>query len=105
MTSVRISSRADVPTGSPGRYAGQLVAHLGRRLAFVEDGDTATATIGTATAGIVVGDGVLTLTADGDDEDGVGRVEQVLGSHLERFGRRNELTVHWTRTTTHEEIR
>jgi uncharacterized protein len=46
----------------------------------------------------VVGDGVLTLTAEGPDEEGVARVEDVLGRHLERFGQRNELTVTWVRS-------
>ncbi len=95
----RIGSRADVATDAPARYAKQLIAHLGRKLSFTGDGTTtpATAVIGTATAGVVVGDGVVTLLATGDDEQSVARVEHVLGSHLERFGQRNELAVTWTR--------
>ncbi|MGY1722625.1 DUF2218 domain-containing protein [Blastococcus sp. SYSU DS0533] len=93
-------SRADVATGVPGRYAKQLVSHLGRKVAFTGDATSApaTAVIGGATAGIVVGDGVLTLWAAGDDEESVARVEHVLGSHLERFAQREELTVRWVRT-------
>ena len=95
----RIGSRADVATGAPARYAKQLVAHLGRKLVFTGDAVTtpATAVIGAATAGIVVGDGVLTLRAAGDDEQSVARVEHVLGSHLERFAQREALTVQWVR--------
>ena len=95
----RIGSRADVATDAPARYAKQLVSHLGRKLAFTGDGVTApaTAVIGTATAGIVVGEGVLTLQAAGDDEESVARVEHVLGSHLERFAQREALTVQWVR--------
>ena len=92
-------SRAEVVTDAPGRYAKQLVAHLGRRLEFTTDGATSTAAIGSATGQIVIGDGVLTLVATGPDEDGVARAEHVLGSHLERFGQRNELVVTWTRAT------
>ena len=93
-------SRADVTTVAPVRYAKQLIAHLGRTLTFVGDATTspATAAIGAATAGIAVGDGVLILWASGDDEESVARVEQVLGGHLERFGRRGSLTVRWVRT-------
>ena len=40
---------------------------------------------------------MLTLLADGPDEDAVARVEQVLGSHLERFAQRDGLTVRWVR--------
>ncbi len=95
-----ISSRADVPTDAAARYAKQLVSHLGRKVPFTGSGRTSTATIGGATARIVAGDGVLGRHADGGDETGVALVEQVLGSHLERFGRRNELTVTWVRTTS-----
>jgi hypothetical protein len=94
-----IISRAEVPTTTPGRYAKQLVAHLGRKVEFTTTGDTSTATIGSATGQIVVGEGVLTLVATGEDEEAVALVEQVLGSHLERFGQRNELRVTWTDAT------
>ena len=95
----RIGSRADVATGAPARYAKQLVSHLGRKLVFTGDAVTtpATAVIGAATAGIVVGEGVLTLEAAGDDEESVARAEHVLGSHLERFAQREALTVRWVR--------
>jgi uncharacterized protein len=95
-----IGSRADVATGAPARYAKQLISHLGRKVSFTGDATTspATAVIGTATAGIVVGEGALTLWVVGDDEESVARVEQVLGSHLERFAQREALTVQWVRT-------
>lgn len=94
-----LSSQADVVTDAPGRYAKQLVAHLGRRLAFTSDGTTSTASIGEATARITVADGVLTLHAEGPDEPSLAQVQHVLGSHLERFARRDELAVTWTRTS------
>ena len=65
---------------------------------FAVDGDTSTAELAGATAQVVVGDGVLTLLATGPDEESVARVEHVLGSHLERFAQRTELTVTWSRT-------
>ena len=94
-----IGSRADLATGAPARYAKQLLSHLGRKVPFTGDAITApaTAVIGAATAGIVVGDGVLTLEATGHDEESVARVEHVLGSHLERFAQREALTVQWVR--------
>ncbi len=102
-----IAYRADVPTGAPARYAKQLISHLGRKVPFTGDPATgpATAVIGAATAGIVVGEGVLTLLAGGDDEESVARVQQVLGGHLERFAQREALSVRWLRThpTTPEE--
>jgi hypothetical protein len=95
-----IGSRADVATGTPARYAKQLISHLGRRVSFTGDATSspATAVIGAATGGIVVGDGVLTLLAVGEDEESVAQVEQVLGGHLERFAQRDGLTARWVRT-------
>ncbi|MGY1683230.1 DUF2218 domain-containing protein [Geodermatophilus sp. SYSU D01176] len=94
-----IGSRADVATGAPARYAKQLISHLGRKVPFTGDATTApaTAVIGGATAGIVVGEGMLTLWAAGEDEESVARVEHVLGSHLERFAQREALSVRWIR--------
>ena len=45
---------------------------------------------------MVVGEGVLTLLAQAPDQESLERVQHVLGSHLERFGQRTELTVAWT---------
>lgn len=98
-TAQMIASRADVTTDAAARYAMQLVAHLGRKLEFTTNGDTSTASVGDATAQVIVGDGVLSLLVAGDDEEAVSRVQHVLGSHLERFGQRTQLTVAWTRAT------
>ena len=92
-----LSSRADVATTAPARFAKQLLSHLGPKVEFVTDGNTHTAIIGQSTARIVVGDGVLTLLAAAQTEPELARVEQALGGHLERFGHRAELTVRWTR--------
>ena len=92
-------SRADVATDAPARYAKQLVAHLGRKMSFTTDGPTSTVTVEGTTAAITVTDAALILTVTGTDPAAVARVEHALGSHLERFGARRELTVTWTRTT------
>ncbi len=93
-----VTSRADVATDVPARYAKQLVSHLGRKLDFATKGDVSTAAIGTGTGQVVVGDNVLTLLATGPDEESVATVEHVLGSHLERFAQRDELAVRWNRS-------
>lgn len=92
-------SQADVSTATPDRYAKQLASHLGRKLQWSTDGAVSTATIGGATGQVIVGDGVLTLTAEGEDDAAVSVIEDVLGRHLERFGARNELSVSWIRST------
>ena len=91
-----LTARADVLTEAPARYAKQLVSHLGHRVEFTTDGGTSTADFGEATGSVIVGEGVLTLLAQAPDAESLARVQNVLGSHLERFGQRNELTVTWT---------
>jgi hypothetical protein len=96
-------SRADVLTDAPARYAKQLVSHLGRKVEFVTDGPTSSATVNDLTLAITVAEAVLTLTVTGSDPSAVARGEHALGSHLERFGARRQLSITWTRTTTDEE--
>ena len=97
-----LSSRADVVTDAPARYAKQLVSHLGRKVEFVHqsssDGDTWTAHVAGAVARITVQDGLLVLQAEATEPEGLARLEGALGNHLERFGQRRELTVTWRRS-------
>ena len=93
-----LTSRADVATDAPARYAKQLVSHLGRKATFTQDDDGAwTTAVGEARGRIVVGDGVLTLLVEAPDTETLTRLEQAFGGHLERFGTRAELTVTWHR--------
>jgi hypothetical protein len=90
-------ARADVPTGTPDRYAKQLLSHLGHRVDWTTDGATSTAQLAGGTGRIVVADRVLTLIAEAPDAEALASVQHVLGSHLERFAIRTEqLTVTWT---------
>ena len=94
-----LTSRADVATDAPARYAKQLKSHLGRKVTFTEDADGgSTMVVGDARGRIIAGDGVLTLHAEAPDEETLARIEHALGSHLERFGTRAELAVTWHRS-------
>jgi hypothetical protein len=93
-------SRADVSTAVPGRYAKQLVSHLGRKVHFVEDQGTWTATVDGAVARLTVADSTLVLQAEAADVSSLARIEDALGRHLERFGQRSRLVVTWQRTST-----
>jgi hypothetical protein len=97
VTDHKLTAHADVVTDTPARYAKQLVAHLGHKLEFTTEGPTSTASIGAATAQITVGDGVLTLLASSPNEQELATAQDVLGRHLEKFGKRQELAVTWTR--------
>ena len=105
MTSTQLTSRADVTTDAPDRYAKQLVAHLGRKVEFTTQGATSTATFGDTTGQVVVGEGVLTLRATGPDPEGVAPGEHLRGRHQERFGPRAELSVVWNRGSAPQDAR
>lgn len=97
-------STAHVRTQAPGRYAKQLLSHLGRK-AEAETYPSGAAEAAEITGGKLVfadGSGVLqvvpgelTLHADADTADGLAHVQDVLGRHLVRFGARDELVVDW----------
>jgi enamine deaminase RidA (YjgF/YER057c/UK114 family) len=93
------TSTAVVETDAAGRYAKQLLAHLGRKnpvdpLAGTADGGRIRFAYGTGT--VRPEDGRLVLRAAAADEESLARVEDVLSRHLERFGARRELSVHWS---------
>jgi hypothetical protein len=95
-----LRARADVSTEAPARYAKQLVSHLARRVEWATEGSVSTAGIAGGTGVVEVGDGVLHLRAEAPDARTLERVKDVLGGHLERFGRRNELVVTWAEEST-----
>ena len=97
-----ITSTATVATDRPERFAKQLVTHLGRKVDWVTEGRASTATFGSATARVATDDGVITLSASGATDDEVRLIEQVLGSHLERFAFRHPVDISWTRKTTED---
>ena len=94
------SSRADVATERPERYAKQLVSHLGHKLEFTKNGATATAIVAGTVASITTKEDVLVLEVNGTDPEGVARAEDALASHLVRFGDKDELAVSWQRTSS-----
>ena len=93
------TSIAAVPTDAPERYAKQLLAHLGRKNTVepvdgVPEGGRLLFAYG---SGVVRPEaGRLVLEAVAEDDESLARVQDVLGRHLERFGARRELVVHWS---------
>jgi len=93
----RVHSIAVVTTTSPERYAKQLVSHLGHKATVEPVTEMATRLRLAAGVGVVRIEGqTLVLEADAPDADALDRVQDVLGRHLVRFGRRDELHVNWT---------
>ncbi len=93
-----LTATATVATTTPERYAKQLAAHLGRRCEVREEaGGIRIVLADTGDCLLVSRDGALDLAATAQGPDELDRVLSVVGSHLERFGQRNELQVSWNR--------
>ena len=93
-----LTATATVPTATPERYAKQLASHLGRRCEIREETDGIRIVLAdTGDCLLTSRDGALDLSATAHGPEELDRVMHVVGSHLERFGQRNELQVSWHR--------
>ena len=91
----QITSRAEVATDKPVAYMRQLCKHFGHKVdaSFGEDSGYIQFDFGRCD--LHADDGTLTLDVSAADAESHERMERVIGSHLERFGKRDELTVSW----------
>lgn len=94
------SSTARVATARPERFGKQLASHFSRKIeARWEDGRgqiTFPEESGWGQVEMIAGDGVLLLQLEAKEER-LDRLEEIIGSHLVRFGARDELIVEWKR--------
>ena len=95
------TSQARIATAKPAPYMKQLCRHFGHKCDVSFDDERGRIEFGSegATLGTVELDAtapeVLVLTATAQTVEALERVEQIAGSHLERFGRRDSLEVAW----------
>jgi hypothetical protein len=92
-------SAAVVPTARPARYGKQLVSHLTRRVRgeWAETENRGWLDFGAAQAELDADrDGALSIRLRAEPSQ-LPVYEEVLGSHLVRFGARDELLVAWRR--------
>ena len=94
---IPLTSRAEVATASPERYAKQLGAHLGHKLQVTQDGPRTLIQFERGRCEMTSGEGALLLAATAQDEPSLAVVEDVVGRHLEKFGARGDLVVSWQR--------
>ncbi|HEX2104204.1 MAG TPA: DUF2218 domain-containing protein [Solirubrobacteraceae bacterium] len=90
-----LRARALVRTEKPSPYLKQVATHFRHKLDVRFDDHGAVIPFAFGHVQLRVGDGELHLEAFAQTPGGLARVEQVVGSHLERFGRRDELVVRW----------
>ena len=98
MTTPDGTSRADVATDAPDRYAKQLASHLGRKVPVVEEQDGVRVHFEGGDCLMTPAEGTLLLLATASSEEVLDRIEGVVGRHLEKFGTRAGLTVRWERS-------
>jgi uncharacterized protein len=92
---VEIRSRADVATEKPVPYMRQLCKHFGHRTESSFDDESGYIQFVFGRCELHARDGTLVLEVSAPDPDSHERLERVVGSHLERFGRRDGLAVEW----------
>lgn len=91
----QISSHAEVATDKPVAYMRQLCKHFGHKVdaSFGEDSGYIQFEFGRCDLQSNIQ--TLTLDVSAADAESHERMERVIGSHLERFGRRDNLSVAW----------
>ena len=88
-----LRSRAVVRTAKPSPYLLQLSKHFRHKLDVTFDAERAEIPFAAGRAELSAGDGALTIDAVAPTSEGLALVQDVIGRHLERFGRRDELSV------------
>ena len=91
-----LESHASVATEKPTPYMKQLCKHFGHKVEVNFDDERGSIVFAMGRCELdATQAGVLKLRAQADDDESLARTQQVVGSHLERFGRRDELSVSW----------
>jgi uncharacterized protein len=88
-------SRANVATERPAPYMRQLCKHFGHKNDADFGDSSAWIRFPYGLCEMEVGDGALLITVSAEKTEDCERLEGVIGSHLERFGRRDALSVSW----------
>lgn len=92
-----IRSEATVSTSRPGPYLKQLCRHFGHKAPTRFDDHSGQIEFPFGACDLMVATPtVLSLRASAGEVETLRRVEEVVGSHLERFGRRDGLVVEWS---------
>lgn len=90
-----MTARADVDTDKPVPYMRQLCKHFGHKVDASFDETTGYIQFEFGRCELNAAESQLELTVTAEDEERRERMQNVVGSHLERFGKRDGLTVNW----------
>jgi hypothetical protein len=84
-----------VATDKPVAYMRQLCKHFGHKVDASFGDDSGYIQFEFGRCELDTSDRTLKLEVSANDAESHQRMERVIGSHLERFGRRDELSVTW----------
>lgn len=98
-----LSSRAVITVDRPSPYLKQLCKHFRHRHEVTWTDTEGTLAFPFGSCRLTAHGETLTMVATAGDADALARTEDVVASHLERFGRRDGLAVTWTRGTEQHE--
>ena len=87
-------STSQVQTPKASQYLQQLCKHFGHKVPVEFDTAKGSIALPFGTCELLAREDELILTVTGEDSD---KLEQVIGSHLERFAFREHLEVTWDR--------
>ena len=82
-------------TDKPVAYMRQLCKHFGHKVEWSFGEDSGYIQFDFGRCELQAENGTLALQVSAGDEESRERMERVVGSHLERFGRRDGLSVAW----------
>ena len=89
-----------VATPKAAAYVAQLAKHFAHKIEVEQNGDLTVFHFSFGTGQADVSDGQLTLTAVAETPDQMTKLAHVLGSHLERFAFRENLSLVWPKDVT-----
>ncbi|GAB5487516.1 MAG: DUF2218 domain-containing protein [Parasphingorhabdus sp.] len=93
-----INSKSNVPTDKASKYLQQMCNHFGHKTDVVETDGGQAIQFGFGAGELVASEDTLVLIARAESDENLTKTENVLGSHLERFAFRENLSVTWQRS-------
>jgi hypothetical protein len=94
----KMKSSATIPTAEAQRYMVQLCKHFGHKVPATCEGHEGRITFEMGEASMRATPETLMIVGQAADLEGLGRLEQVMESHLKRFAfREPEMAVEWRR--------
>jgi len=93
----QLNSVARVATSAPARYLGQLCKHFAHKLTVVHDAETGRIDFPFGQCDLATGENLLVMCVSAANEEDLGRMEDVIASHLLRFAFREPPVIEWKR--------